>query len=374
MSSERSGYIDQWRGLSVLAVVIYHANPDRLFDTHHANPIVVFLQLCLARLGPLGVDAFFVISGFLITRLLLQEESQTGAISLAAFYVRRATRILPAMLVYVLAVMVASVAGLTLRLEPVEGVKAVSFLCNTSLITCAYQFAPFWTLGIEEQFYLLWPLLLLMSGRFRTPLTAIAMVVAAICAMIPTLIVQDLFNNGLAVYCLSSGVLFALSQRFRAAFGAVKRIPTWALLIPLFLVIPLDYDGHWAFGHPVALLTIPPILVSVVLARDGNIFGPQLSEALRKVGVVSYSLYIWHWFATWHFVSPMLRALSVLAIPLAWISYRYVELPFIAAGRRWSKAIIAARAAKRAAEGVTLSCHEPPSRRGVCVYQSDSVN
>jgi len=343
MSNVRSGYIDQWRGVSVLAVVIYHASPDRLLlHTRTPTPITDFLQLLIARLGPLGVDTFFVISGFLITQLLLKEESRTGSVSLAAFYVRRATRILPAMLVYVLTVMAASAAGV-IRLEPMEGVKAVSFLCNTSLVTCAWEFGQFWTLGVEEQFYLLWPLLLLLSGRFRVPLAAITMVVAAICAMIPSLVVREHFNNGLAVYCLSSGVLFASSQKFRAAFAPIRRIPAWALLMPLLVVTPLYVDGHWHYGYPVALLTIAPILVAVVLARDGNILGPQLAEGLRKVGLISYSLYIWHWLATWSFVSPMFRALSVLAIPLAWLCYRYIELPFIAAGRRWSQAIIEGR-------------------------------
>lgn len=344
MSNERSAYLDQWRGLSVLAVVIYHANPDRfLFDsTRVSTAIADSVELFIARLGPLGVETFFVISGFLITRLLLKEESQTGSVSLAAFYLRRATRILPAMLAYVLMVMLASAAGL-IRLEPMAGAKAVSFLCNTSLVTCAYPFGQFWTLGIEEQFYLLWPLLLVVSGRFRVPLAAIAMLVAAICAMIPSLVVREHYNNGLAVYCLSSGVLFALSQEFRTWFEALKRIPTWALLTPLFLMTPLCSDGSWKYGHPVALLATAPILVCVVLARDGAVFGPQLSEALRKVGLVSYSLYIWHWFATWPYVSPMFRGLSVFAIPFAWLSYRYIERPCIAAGQRWSKAIIEPR-------------------------------
>lgn len=343
MSNERSAYLDQWRGISVLAVVIYHANPDRfLFDTRISPSITDSLELFIARLGPLGVDTFFVISGFLITRLLLKEESLTGSVSLAAFYVRRATRILPAMLAYVLTVLIASAAGL-IRAEPMAGVKAVSFLCNTSLVTCAYQFGQFWTLGIEEQFYLLCPLLLVMAGRFRVQLAAMTMVVAAICAMVPSLVVREHYNNGLAVYCLSSGVLFALSERFRTLFEAVKRIPTWILLMPLFLLTPLCSGGSWKFGNPVALLATAPILAAVVLARDGSVFGPQLSEAVRKVGLVSYSLYIWHWFATWHYVSPMLRGLSVLAIPFTWLSYRYVERPFIAAGQRWSKAIIEAR-------------------------------
>ncbi len=342
MSIDRSGHIDQWRGLSVLAVVAFHANPARFMpDAPISNRFIILLEFCIGRLGPLGVDAFFVISGFLITRLLLNEESQTGSISLKAFYVRRATRILPALLVYVLTVLTMGAAGVT-RLGATDGAKAVSFLCNTSLVGCPDQFGQLWTLGIEEQFYLLWPLLLILSGRFRLPLVMMTMIVAAVCSMLPGLVLYDHANNGLSVYCLCSGVLFALSPRFRAVFQAT-RIPTWILVVPLLLLTPTIREGRWVYGHPVTLLIIPPILVCVVLARDGNVFGPRLSEGLRQIGLVSYSLYLWNWFATWpssDYLSPAFRALSVLALPFAWVSYLYVERPFIAAGKRWSTAIL----------------------------------
>lgn len=356
MSNERSGSLDQWRGIAVLAVVFYHANPlTPLFHAHIPMAIASSVQVCVTRLGQLGVDTFFVISGFLITRLLLNEEDQTGSISLAAFYVRRATRILPAMFLYVLTALAASAAGLT-RLEPMEGVKAASLLCNTPLMHCAHSFNHFWTLGVEEQFYLLWPLLLVISGRFRVPLVAITMLVGAICAMIPSLIVRGLYYNGLAVYCLSSGVMFALSPEFRAAFAAVKKIPIWALLI-LLQLFPVYDDGHWNFGYRVAFLIVAPILVSLVLARDGTLFGPRLSEAVRKIGLLSYSIYIWDSFGMWPYVSPAFKAMSVLAMPFAWISYRYVERPFIALGRRWSTAIIETRLEARQLSHACLSKH-----------------
>ena len=220
MSNQRSGYIDQWRGVAVLGVVACHANPARFIPNPH-NPLFTATALLMAKLGPFGVEIFFVISGFLITRLLLTEEDRNGSISLKAFYIRRVTRILPAMLTYVLTVLVLSISGLT-HVGPGEGIKAVSFLCNTPYFFCTYQFGQLWTLSIEEQFYLLWPLLLILSGRFRVPLVTITMVVAAICAVIPSLMVSDHVNNAMAVYCLSSGVLFALSPRFRSAFEAVR--------------------------------------------------------------------------------------------------------------------------------------------------------
>jgi len=354
MSQGRSGYIDQWRGLSVLAVIIFHIDPAAFLLRAHVSRIwIALVEFCTVKLGPLGVDAFFVISGFLITRLLLQEETANGGISLQAFYLRRMTRILPAMLCYVVTVMVASAAGFT-RLEPVEGVKAISYLCNTSVVACAYPFGQLWTLGVEEQFYLFWPLLLIVAGRFRVLLVSITLVLAAILGVMPSLVVRDHFNNGLAVYCLSSGVLFALSERFRAVFEAVT-IPTWVLLIALIILTPIYWNGQWEFGYPLALLLVAPVLVAVTLGRSGNLFGPRLSECLRNLGLVSYSLYLWHWLAMWHerdYLSPTFRVLSVLAIPFAWVSYRYIELPCIAAGHRWSKAIVAARCAPQAVHAV----------------------
>lgn len=342
--SQRSGYIDQWRGLSVLAVIANHLMLNRFgpwfaaSHSHLVHAITNRISLWSANEGMVGVDIFFVISGYLITTLLLREEEQTGRISLKAFYVRRCARIMPAMFAYVGFVAILATFGLT-YLKAIEPLKAASYLCNTKWVTCADQYGHLWSIGVEEQFYLLWPLLLIFGGRFRSKLVVAAIIVGALCAVSPALQVRGWINNGLATYCLSCGVLFALSARFRSLFNPLRKVPTLGLAV--LLLVGVSYTvTRWQETRTLGLLLLPMLIVATVLARDSSIPGAQL---LRQIGLVSYSLYLWHVVATWvpyAYLSETFRELSFLAIPFAWISYRWIEQPFIRLGHRWSKAII----------------------------------
>jgi peptidoglycan/LPS O-acetylase OafA/YrhL len=332
----RSGYIDQWRGLSVLAVIASHLINIRFspfFAAHHGKLIQAVtwrVKLWGAYEGMVGVDIFFVISGYLITSLLLREEVERGSVSLAAFYARRATRIWPAMLAYIVVVLLLGLA------DARDAAIAVSFTCNTSLWACSAAYPHLWSLAVEEQFYLLWPLLLILSGRYRVPLVIATIFIAAVCAVTPALQLRGWLNNGLAVYCLSAGVLFALSGKFRRAFDVVRPIPTIVLAIALLVVSSF---GIARFGslRPVGLIILPLLIVAAVLARDGKVIAP-----LRQIGLISYSLYLWHWLATLpSYASPWAALASWLALPAAILSYRYIEQPLIRLGQRWSKAISA---------------------------------
>lgn len=292
--------------------------------------------------GMVGVDIFFVISGYLITNLLLLERVKSGDISLKAFYVRRCTRIMPAMFCYIAAVAVLGVLGLT-RIAPTEPLKAVSYLCNTTWVQCSAQYGHLWSIGIEEQFYLFWPALLIVLWRCRSPIATCAMILGAICAVIPSLQIHIWLNNGLAVYCLSSGALFALSGTFRKLFEPMRRVPAWILAAVLAILFPCAVT-HWNALRPVFLLILPPLVVATVLAKektDTAVAG--LGEALRQVGLCSYSLYLWHAIATWKpdaYLSTQFWHWSILAMPFAWLSYQYIEKPFIKMGRRWSDRIL----------------------------------
>jgi peptidoglycan/LPS O-acetylase OafA/YrhL len=262
-------------------------------------------------------------------------------VSLKAFYVRRCTRIMLAMFSYIAVTAILASAGLV-ALTGMDHLKAASYLCNTAWVHCPNQYGHLWSIGVEEQFYLLWPLLLILTGALRSRFVIAAMLIGAICTVIPSLVVEGWINNGLATYSICAGVLFALSARFRALFEPLRKVPTAVLAV--LLLIGISYtETRWTFTKPFLLLIMPPLIVATVLARDGRVAGARISEGLRQVGLVSYSLYLWHAIAVWvPEVSQAFTILSFLAIPFAWVSYRWIEQPFIRLGHRWSKAIISA--------------------------------
>jgi peptidoglycan/LPS O-acetylase OafA/YrhL len=160
LGSNRIPSLDGMRAASILIVLFAHAFQTEYFPTHF------FHRISLLADGKLGVRVFFVISGFLITTLLLKEKTETGRVSLTAFYKRRALRILPVYYFYIVAIAIAS--GLLLHEIP-----ASTFLSTGSFTTNLWGVwgKPFtwplehtWSLAIEEQFYLTWPALLAFAG------------------------------------------------------------------------------------------------------------------------------------------------------------------------------------------------------------------
>ena len=331
----RSLYIDQWRGISVALVVIGHVIRFRYEAQIDAGRIGYYANMWSALGGMVGVCVFFVISGFLITKLMLREEERTGTISLRSFYIRRSFRIFPAMLLFLAVSTALGAAGL-FTMTPVATLQALSFACNTPILECASPYGHFWSLAVEEQFYLFWPVLLLVTrGRGRVVIVTAALVASTIAAPIQSLLVHGWVNNGLAMSCLSSGALFALSPKFRECFRVFARIPTVLFAVVLCGLVPFVMT-RWVGSQPVLLVVLPVLVVALVLGRDGSVVKSALvGRGLKNLGLVSYSLYLWHSLAALHpgeYASPD-SLWMWLAIPAAWVSYRYVELPFIAMGQ-----------------------------------------
>ena len=149
--------LDGLRALSIAAVVLAHASLTWSGTTDHAHP--------LARLGSIGVDLFFVISGFLITWLLLREQRRNAVISLRAFYIRRAWRILPPYLVFLASLFAFSSIGL-IQITSRDWGGALTYTVNF-LPGTSWPFGHLWSLSVEEHFYLFWPLLLIVLGPGR---------------------------------------------------------------------------------------------------------------------------------------------------------------------------------------------------------------
>lgn len=325
--------------------------------------------------GYVGVDVFFVVSGFLITGILVREVRRTGRISITGFYARRARRILPAATVVLLAVVVAS--GQLFTYARVDEVLshvgwAAGFAANIhSAQVGTDYFAPaafvspvqhFWSLAVEEQFYLLWPALIAMivyAGR-RTAgpvglaerwLTsrklrrvAIAITVLSVLSFLwsvkstaasPQTAYFSTFTRG---WELGVGAMLAL------AAGRVSRLPLWAKAVASWTglaaiaVAAVGYSSSTPFpGYYAAL----PVLGSA-LVLAGGITGPRYGATallgrrpLRWIGDISYSLYLWHWPVLMMPAMYLGRDLDLLerlclmvaAVVIAAVSYRFVETP-----------------------------------------------
>lgn len=305
--------------------------------------------------GFIGVDVFYVISGFLITGLLMRELEQTGSISLRAFYARRARRILPAA-VLVLAVTV--VLAFVLWFSPralqtlLDAVSALLFVSNWHFIALGADYLQaggivspvqhYWSLSIEEQFYAIWPLALLVLfyvlRRSRTLLIvgvgiAIALSLAWAAygtSVAPTAAYFDTFTR---VWELLAGAMLALIGTARERVGAgMRRIVAYAGLA-LIVVSAIVVQADWAVPFPWVL---PAVIGAVALIWANATMGSASllgNRVAQWLGDVSYSLYLWHFpvliFAasvfghSWWIATLCLPVMLVLSD----LSRRFVEQP-----------------------------------------------
>jgi peptidoglycan/LPS O-acetylase OafA/YrhL len=330
--------IDGLRAIAVLAVVFYHATG-------------------VPRSGFVGVDIFFVISGYLITGILLSEYRAAGRIDIAAFYARRVRRIFPAFLALTVATLI--VSGVLLSSDQIasatySAASALLFVANMyfqsstgGYFASRAEETPLlhlWSLSVEEQFYLVWPALLLALLRWRPRLLPL---VLASCAIASVALCEWLLRiNPQAAFYQMPARFWELALGGMVSLMPVSarrrqmRLVTPALLcVMTFCFIPL---GHFpGIGAMPVVVTSALLLCAVHRGDDLGIAGQFLrSSPMVGIGLVSYSFYLWHW--------PMLaiyRATSIgqgsvsirlflCTIALLWAvaSYRYIEQPFRRAG------------------------------------------
>ncbi|KTR03086.1 acyltransferase family protein [Curtobacterium luteum] len=327
------------QGLRAVAVVLVVA--EHVF----AQPIGGFV----------GVDVFFVISGFLITSLLLAEHSRTGRISLTAFYWRRVRRLMPAAVV-VIAATLAAVLLLVPQRAPQSLADAgwsLVFLANwrfadqqTDYFAADGPVSPFqhfWSLSVEEQFYLVVPVLLVTTlaiGRRSSPrvvaLSTLSVGVVASAVLAPIQSTADpetaYFSTPVRAWELGVGSLLAFGTaiwgRLPAWFGTSL---SWTGLVGI-LVSAVCITGQGAFPFPAAAAPV----ISAAMVLVGGVRGPTSGAAVLRagplvsIGNVSYSLYLWHFplFIVIGAVDPSAVWWTVpLSIALAYVSYHLIERP-----------------------------------------------
>ena len=355
--------LDGLRALAVGAVVAYH------------------LDLGWAQGGLLGVGVFFTLSGYLITDLLLGQQESTGGLQLADFWLRRARRLLPALFV-MLAVVVAWVTLLDRPLLPaVRGAVGASMVYVTNWWLIAQhssyfaQFGPpspvghLWSLAVEEQFYLIWPWLLLIGLRWRRrgsgtnmKLAAASLLLAAASAVTMALLYQPGYDptrvydgTDTRAFALLVGSALAFvwpSRRLRvtAARGArwvLDGAGAAGLAVFAVLVWRTSEYSPFLYRGGMVLLSFGAALMVAAAASPASRFGRILGwEPLRWVGIRSYGIYLWH-FPIIVLTTPAAggdtpsrRVLQLAAITgCAALSWRYVEEPIRhgALSRWWAR-------------------------------------
>ena len=321
--------------------------------------------------GFIGVDIFFVISGFLITTQLMSEIDRTGRISLRAFYARRAKRILPAAAVVLVATAVAVYLFVPrIRWQDVGGdiVSAAAYVVNWRLADRAVDYLAqdsppspvqhFWSLAVEEQFYLVWPLLIMAAilvakAIRRTRVWPILWAGLAVVAA-PSFVYSIVYTAGnpQRAFFVSTTRMWELAIGVAVALAAsqVARMPrSVAILLGWLGLVAIAFSGlafssatQWP-GYAAALPTLGAasvIAAGVAAGRRGPvaILG---TRPFRWVGDLSYSLYLWHWpmivVATAHWNGLSVErglAVAIASVIPAWITFHLVENPL-----RYSRSI-----------------------------------
>jgi peptidoglycan/LPS O-acetylase OafA/YrhL len=303
--------------------------------------------------GFLGVDVFFVLSGFLITTLLLEEWARDGGISFRAFYVRRARRLLPALLVLL------ATLGLLAAFEAAAGRVSDCKEIATSIAICLLYVAniwrasghfltgplmQMWTLAQEEQFYILWPPLLLLALRYRLRLGGLAVGLAAATLSVIAWRIhlgpgpRSYFGPDAHADPLLVGCLLAVlhRQRLLARVRAATVVAAVAALAPAIVFVSGSGSPYWAaYALPAAELSTAVVIVAAL--QEGCLIERLLRFApLVRLGVISYGLYLWQGLVvislaeeSRHYPLVLVRSVVVVAsIGIAMLSYRYVEQPF----------------------------------------------
>lgn len=336
---EKLGYIASLDGLRAFAVIMV---------------MLMHAHFQLGKNGSMGVDMFFALSGFLITTLLLEENRVTNKISVKAFYIRRTFRLFPALyfmlsgiLVYTIFFTTGTTQGIILK----EILASSIYMYNVCWMWGFKQImlGHIWSLGVEEQFYFVWPLIIILFLRFfSTNKLQIGLLF-----FIPIIwyvkftklfpIVNSLFYESLFIGCF-----FALLRWNRKLPNRIPNVITVLVFLLLIIVgifpIPSFLNNNSRFI--VGILTM--IVILGLVGEPNSNIGKLLSNRIVVfTGKISYALYLWHvpvfyWFFLYSALPPIVSMILKFLVTfiLAIISSKWIEKKSIKVGQRLTKQLI----------------------------------
>ena len=339
----------------------YHALPkeESVYTEHHVPAVFASLITSLIKAGMASLDVFFILSAFLITELLLREKELRGVPDLKAFYVRRLLRIWP---LYFFMIALAGFVSLFDRTQPLGWAYTLAFLLfagNWIMVFHGFPHAeiigPLWSVSFEEQFYLLWPLVVRRASKQTLMQIAAGLLVLASLARLILLLRhtggQPIWYNSFArLDSIACGVLLAAILHGRATFrvGRAARLLLLMAGISMWLIVglrcglldPVPTLLGGMFGYPLMSLGGVAIFLCVLgAAQDGF---PFLKYSwLVYFGKISYGLYAYHFLGTQlshHLLTRYHHAHSwtlswvlglAITFSLAMVSFRWLESPFL---------------------------------------------
>lgn len=367
--------LDGLRGVAVAAVVAYHLRPDWVPG------------------GFLGVDLFFVLSGYLITSLLLEERSRSGSIDLVAFAGRRVRRLLPPALVVVMTVVVHEVwRGDPGRVEEIRrhAIGTLAYVANWVFIADGDSYFAdvagpsmlrhVWSLAIEEQFYVLWPATVLIAARIGGRRAVV--VSGLVAGLVSVALMASLFESGdpsRAYFGTDTRIFEPLIGALGALLWPLRHsLPAWVARVgPIaggaWVVAVFVVDDEWAgfYRGGAAVLGLVALLTVLAAATPGRTSRFLAASPLVALGVISYGVYLWHWP-----LMLMLRRMGwdgaavdlgvvVLTLLVSAVSYVVIERPIrrggrsvVGGARTWRPLVIASLSVVVAVSAVALMTSE----------------
>ena len=338
-------HIQGLRAIAVILVVLYHFWPGRLSG------------------GFIGVDIFFVISGFLITGQLARELDRTGRIALPSFWAKRARRLLPASFTVLFFSLLATlfILPLSSMLDSLREILASTFYVeNWSLAAGSVDYLAshdatiaqhYWSLGVEEQFYIVWPLLLLgatwLGARFFTRRRWLPMIAVVVLATVISLVISVLYTHTnpaeaffvtyTRVWEFGAGAILALLPRLRPTRRWLSNLLGYVGIV-VILACAYRYNQDTQFPGTAALLPVIGTGLVIVSARAerwydaGGLLGIRPA---RFIGDISYSVYLWHWpliiiapyIPGWGLDGWNRVVLFLGSFVLGWLSKKFIEDP-----------------------------------------------
>ncbi|MBX7220801.1 MAG: acyltransferase [Blastocatellia bacterium] len=340
--------LDGIRALSILLVIGCHS-----LDSYRCPPALTAFRWLLS--GDLGVTIFFVLSGYLITTLLLKEKNKTGQIDCKAFYIRRFFRIFPVFYLYVLVVLCLDQwqqLGLSARLY----VHALTYTMNFAGAG-TWLLGHAWSLGVEEQFYLLWPWVM------RAKTATVSRVAVGLIVLAPVARIVAYKLPAWELYLLVPFVKYADSLMIGAGMALLAHTnPVWARhpilargwfrVVAILLIFGVEYfslQGRLGivllpFGRTLSSVLVAGLIFGAIHRTNDRLFAFLNHPVMVWAGVLSYSLYVWQQIflydarfpagQVWWRMFPVNIGLVFL---VSWLSYRFWESPFLRLKERFSR-------------------------------------